>query len=232
GVCLAQKPAGKGLAEPCTVKDEPDECLGFCQADAAGSQQGHCSTTCGIGTQCAWNATSERFDGICLYASVLTAETGGLGDFGFCTPSCNCADECGDASLECQEASGIGRLPSADFRGPGLCFSPDSASTPIEECAVGGAGPGGGAGGEASSNGGTSNGGTSNGGTSSGASGTTEAGSPNAPTDGGDTHDATSRPLQDSGCGCKLAPQRTRASSALWLLPLLGIFLRRRRSGR
>jgi hypothetical protein len=229
GVCLAQKPAGKGLAEPCTVKDEPDECLGFCQADAAGSQQGHCSTVCGIGTECAWNATSGRFDGVCLYASVLTAETGSFGDFGFCTPSCNCSDECGDASLECQEVAGIGRLPSADFRGPGLCFSPDPGSAPVEECAMGGAGSGGGAGGEPSSNGGTSNGGTSNGATSGTSGG---AGSPNDPTDGGDTHDATSRPLEDSGCGCKLVSQRTRASSALWLLPLLGIFLRRRRSGR
>jgi hypothetical protein len=160
GVCLSKKPTGKALGEPCTVPgandpSEPDECLGFCQADAEDSNKGHCAATCGIGRECAWNSATSKFDGICLYASVLTAETGSLGDFGFCTPSCNCTDECNDPKLVCQLLE-QGAL-TEDFKGPGLCFSenPDGSTKPYNQCSgTGGAGNEGGAGGVPSSNGG------------------------------------------------------------------------------
>jgi hypothetical protein len=115
--------------------------LGFCQPDSNVGAQGHCAATCGLGRECAWDAASQRFDGICFYASVLTAETGAVGDFGFCTPSCNCSEQCNDPALRC-ELLAQGALDEG-FKGPGLCFAPDAASTPYEECATGGAGAGG-----------------------------------------------------------------------------------------
>jgi hypothetical protein len=146
GVCTPNKQVGKALGEPCTVPaegdpSEPDGCLGFCQADSDTGNKGHCAATCGLARQCSWNAATEKFDGICFYASVLTSETGDVGDFGFCTPSCNCTDECNDPALACSLLS-QGAL-SADFRGPGLCFSPDAMTQEYNQCGVGGDGSGG-----------------------------------------------------------------------------------------
>jgi hypothetical protein len=75
GVCVEKKPTGKALGEPCTVRDEPDECLGFCQPDEANSTKGRCSTTCGIGYECGYNSDTGKFDGVCLYASTRSRAT-------------------------------------------------------------------------------------------------------------------------------------------------------------
>lgn len=172
GVCVTKKPTGKALGEPCTVPGpndpaEPDECLGFCQADSSTGNEGHCSATCGIGYECAYNSGSGKFDGACLYASVLTAENGGLGDFGFCTPSCNCSEQCNDPQLKCQLLE-QGPL-TEDFKGQGLCFgeAADGSTEELNECegeggapsdggapGVGGAGGASGGGGVPSSDGG------------------------------------------------------------------------------
>jgi hypothetical protein len=137
GVCVSEKPTGKALGEPCTVVPdgepaEPDECLGFCQADAADSTTGHCAATCGLLSECAWNADTEKFDGACFYASILTSETGFVGDFGFCTPACNCPEECNDPALTCSLLT-QGELTDA-FKGPGLCFSPDPDFEVHDQC--------------------------------------------------------------------------------------------------
>jgi hypothetical protein len=158
GVCTPVKPTGKALGEPCTVPaegaaQEPDGCLGFCQADSDTGNAGHCAATCGLARQCSWNAATKKFDGICFYASVLTSETGDVGDFGFCTPSCNCTDECNDPSLACSLLS-QGAL-TADFRGPGLCFSPDPMTPEYNQCTgAGGAGGDGAGGASGAANGG------------------------------------------------------------------------------
>jgi hypothetical protein len=147
GVCVSEKPTGKALGEPCTVpgedeEPEPDECLGFCQPDAEGSNAGHCSATCGIGLPCSYNSESGNFDGACFYASVLTAETGDVGDFGFCTPSCDCSDECNDDGLACTL---LGERPLGDgFKGQGLCFAADDETPEYNQCeGTGGTGSGG-----------------------------------------------------------------------------------------
>lgn len=153
GVCVSEKPTGKGLGEPCTVPaegepSEPDGCLGFCQADSETGNAGHCATTCGLLSECGWNAATKKFDGACFYASALTVDTGYIGDFGFCTPTCNCSDECQDSSLVCSLLT-QGPLTD-DFRGPGLCFSPSTdPMNPTKEynqCTGAGGGGGGGAG--------------------------------------------------------------------------------------
>ena len=90
---------------------------------------------------------TEKFDGVCFYASVLTSDTGDVGDFGFCTPSCNCTDDCNDSTLACQLLS-QGAL-SSDFRGAGLCFAPDATTKEYNQCTDTGAG-GSGAGGAGS----------------------------------------------------------------------------------
>ena len=146
GVCVTEKPTGKGLGEPCTVPaddepSEPDECIGFCQADATGSSAGHCAATCGLISSCAYNAGTGLFDGICFYASILTSETGDVGDFGFCTPTCNCTSECNDDALSCSLLT-QGALNDT-FRGPGLCFTPDADTIEYNQCeGMGGAGSG------------------------------------------------------------------------------------------
>jgi len=170
GTCVATKPPGKALGEPCTVPgpndpDEPDGCIGFCQADAANSTAGHCAATCGLARECAWNATSKKFDGICFYGTVLTNDNGDVGDFGFCTPSCNCTDECNDPTLACSLLQ-QGAL-NTDFKGPGLCFSPDPATPEYNQCTgAGGAGgeSGGGASGAPAGASGSPNGGDGSGG--------------------------------------------------------------------
>jgi len=146
GVCVEKKPTGKALGEACTVKDEPDDCLGFCQADETGKTAGHCAQTCALGVQCAWNTSARVYDGVCLYASVLTQDTGAAGDFGFCTPSCNCTEECGDPALGCAVEPTLGRLNS-DFRGPGLCFTADPNIKELDECTGAGGVPNAGGGG-------------------------------------------------------------------------------------
>lgn len=145
GVCVAKKPTGKTLGEPCTLPpadgpSEPDECLGFCQADTAGSTTGHCATTCGLGNECAYNSATKKFDGLCLYASVLTADSGDTGDFGFCTPSCNCSADCRDGALACTLLTQA--LPTDTFKGAGLCFTPDAMTKEYNQC-TGSAGAGG-----------------------------------------------------------------------------------------
>ena len=150
GVCVTTKPTGKGLGETCTVPgeddpSEPDGCLGFCQADAETGDAGHCASTCGLLSECGWNADTKKFDGACFYASVLTADVGYIGDFGFCTPTCNCTEECNDPSLACSLLS-QGAL-NAYFRGPGLCFSPDADTVEYNQCGAGGGGGAGGSGG-------------------------------------------------------------------------------------
>jgi hypothetical protein len=167
GTCVAKKVPGKQLGEPCTLPaegepSEPDECLGFCQADAATGDEGHCAATCGLGRQCSWNAATETFDGICFYPTILTntAATAAAGDFGFCTPSCNCSADCNDPGLGC-ELLDEGAL-SSDFRGAGLCFSPGAMTVEYDQCS--GSGGAGGAGGAGSSAGGAGNAGESAGG--------------------------------------------------------------------
>ena len=213
GVCVSEKPVGKGLGEACTVKAEPDECLGFCQADATGSTQGHCATTCGLASPCAWNSVSEKYDGVCFYSSTLTAEVGDVGDFGFCSPTCNCSDECGDPALECCFHS-AGRLNDT-FRGPGLCFSPDPDVPELDECSE----SQGGAGGDGS--GGTSGSGGTRGPIS-------QAGTGAAP-QGGEGSDPVSGSADESSCGCKLAARDGGGAGAAWLLALALVLRRRRR---
>lgn len=155
GVCVDEEPTGKALGEPCTLPgpnepSEPDECLGFCQADSADSTTGRCAATCGLLSACAWNSATSKFDGACFYASILTFQNGAAGDFGFCTSTCNCTDECNDSELACSLLP-QGSLPN-DFKGPGLCFSADDETDEYNQCdaPVGGAGGtgAGGAGGE------------------------------------------------------------------------------------
>jgi hypothetical protein len=154
GTCVEKKPAGKGLGEPCTVPaddepNEPDDCIGFCQADSDTGNAGHCAATCGLFTQCGWNAETKKFDGACFFGSTLTAKTGSTGDFGFCTVTCNCAAECQDEKLGC-ELLMQGPL-NDDFRGPGLCFPPDAMTEPYNQCT--GSGGNAGAGGDAGAGG-------------------------------------------------------------------------------
>lgn len=143
GVCVPEEPTGKGLGEPCTVADEPDECLGFCRADAAGATTGHCATTCSVGTGCSWNSESELFDGACFLPSATAGPNATVGDFGYCVPTCNCSADCDDAELGCALLT-QGALPPA-FRGPGLCFAGLEPEEEIDLCGGGGAPSSGGA---------------------------------------------------------------------------------------
>ncbi len=156
GTCVKAKQTGKALGEPCTVPasdNDADECIGFCQADSATGNKGHCSATCGLARQCSWNATTEKFDGVCFYGTVLTSDTGDVGDFGFCTPTCDCTDQCNDPTLACSLLT-QGAL-STDFRGAGLCFGADPMTKEYNQCTGSGgaggesAGGAGGAGGDA-----------------------------------------------------------------------------------
>jgi len=150
GACVPEKPVGKRLGEPCTVAAgsgarEPDECLGFCQADETGSTKGHCATSCGLGRQCAWDPGTEKYDGLCLFVSSFTNDgNDGTGDFGFCTLSCDCGEACNDASLGCTLLTG-GEL-NEQFRGAGLCLPTSAIMTPYDQCTDPGAGGAGGTG--------------------------------------------------------------------------------------
>lgn len=74
---------------------------------------------------------------------MLTADTGSIGDFGFCAPTCNCSEDCIDPVLSCSLLS-EGAL-SQDFRGPALCFTPEANTVEYEQCSSGGASGEGGA---------------------------------------------------------------------------------------
>jgi hypothetical protein len=146
GTCKTAKPVGKELGARCTVPaasepDEPDDCLGWCRPDATGSSAGHCAANCSLGRQCSWNPETEKFDGVCLYASFLTVDSGDIGDIGSCTPTCNCAADCDKANLGCELLNG--EELTSDFRGAGLCFTPDATSVAYDQCGAGGAGTGG-----------------------------------------------------------------------------------------
>lgn len=133
GVCLTKKPAGKPLGAACKVPDvgEPEECLGFCQPDASGSAQGHCTTTCGVGRECGWNSDKKTFDGLCLYVSSLTGDVD-TGDFGYCTGVCNCSAECPVSGRECELFDQP--LPTDVFSAPGVCLDPDPSLQPYNKC--------------------------------------------------------------------------------------------------
>jgi len=147
GMCVTKKQTGKALGEPCTVPAtgadrEPDECLGFCQADSATGNAGHCATTCAFARQCAWNTATQTFDGLCAFGSVLTPNDIGQGDFGFCALTCNCSTDCNDATLGCSLLQDT-PLPTDTFTGAGLCFTPDAMTVEYDQCGAGGAGAGG-----------------------------------------------------------------------------------------
>ncbi len=147
GVCVSEPQEGKALGEPCTVPgdnepNEPDECLGFCQADAATGNQGHCAATCPFAQQCAWNAATEKFDGLCAFGSVLTPNDISQGDFGFCALTCNCSTDCNDQTLGCELLQDT-ELPTDVFKGAGLCLTPDATTVEYSQCGSGGAGAGG-----------------------------------------------------------------------------------------
>jgi hypothetical protein len=139
GMCSSKKPTGKRLGEPCTVPGpldplEPDECLGFCQPDAEGSSTGRCYVPCGLGNDCAWDATSRRFDGVCYYQSAYEPASG-VADFGYCTPTCNCAADCNEALSECYNVTDS-LLSTATHNGAGLCFvrEPEAGYPVVERC--------------------------------------------------------------------------------------------------
>ncbi len=141
GLCVDEKPTGKPLGEPCTVPaddepSEPDECLGFCQADGPNTSAGHCATNCAFGTPCSWNSDTEKFDGLCANLAALAPDPE-IGDYGFCMPACNCTDQCNDPALKC--STELLELPS-DFKGPGLCFGADEDVREYNQCTDPGAG--------------------------------------------------------------------------------------------
>jgi hypothetical protein len=109
-------------------------CLGFCQPDAEASSTGHCYAPCGLGNDCAWDATSRRFDGACYYQSSYEPASG-VGDFGYCTPTCNCAADCNEALSECYNVTG-GLLDTATHNGAGLCFvrDPQAVYPVVDRC--------------------------------------------------------------------------------------------------
>jgi hypothetical protein len=166
GVCTPVKQIGKTLGEACTVTpaNEPDDCLGFCRADAEGSTNGHCAANCGLFNPCAWNSATEKFDGFCGYGSGFTTGTVDTGDFGYCTPSCNCTDDCGNPGVVCSILDDVA-LP-ATFRGPGLCFAPEADTVEYNQCNGAGGAGGDGAGGDGA--GGDNASGAPNGGAGSG----------------------------------------------------------------
>jgi hypothetical protein len=160
GTCVDEKPVGKTIGQPCSmVGGEPDDCLGFCQADEAGGTTGHCVSTCAIGAGCSWDAESEKFGGFCLFPSVFSPDSRAhLLDWGFCDPVCNCEAECNDPALGCYP-SGALMLTTEDYAATGLCFALDTgeggaggATPQMDQCtAAGGNGAGGnGAGGDTS----------------------------------------------------------------------------------
>lgn len=158
GTCVDEKPPGKGLGEPCTMPGgEPDDCIGFCQADAAGATTGHCQSTCSLGSGCAYDNELERFKGACITPSVFSPPMElEVGDWGFCRPSCNCAAECNDAELGCYQLPDI-VLPTdttSGYAGAGLCFGIDPEEPQFDECvSMGGAGGMTGGGGDTSAGG-------------------------------------------------------------------------------
>ena len=90
-----------------------------------------------MGRECAWDAGSGKFDGVCLYGTLLTSDVADVGDFGFCTPTCSCSDGCSKAGVVCSVLDGSGPL-SDNFSGPGLCFAEDPSTSNL--CGAGGAG--------------------------------------------------------------------------------------------
>lgn len=148
GTCVAKKQSGKALGEPCTVPADnaprtADECLGICQRDAVGSSKGHCGATCALGRECAYNTTTNKFDGVCLFPSSLNVKTGSTGDFGFCTLACDCTDACLDPDLGCTILDET-PLPTDAFRGAGFCVGTKNieAGQEYNQCTDGTAGAG------------------------------------------------------------------------------------------
>jgi hypothetical protein len=121
GVCVETPPIGLPLGAPCTVQDEPDDCIGTCQRDASGSNAGHCATNCAFGSPCGYNSDTGLYDGYCLTISTIR-NANESGDFALCTPACGCTDECYDVDLTCQVP--ISELDPSTYSKPGLCLDP------------------------------------------------------------------------------------------------------------
>jgi hypothetical protein len=137
GTCVEAEQTGKKVGEPCTVTDEPDECLGFCLEDSPGGTTGHCTQICSFEYPCAFDEASQRYQGSCVYVTKLIPDTK-RGDFSYCAPSCDCTEECADPTLVCLDRD----LDRNVFSGEGLC-SADGIQV-LDQCGTGG---GGGAGG-------------------------------------------------------------------------------------
>jgi hypothetical protein len=121
GTCVKTQPLGLELGAICSVSN--DLCKGYCQADAAGSDDGHCMTICGLGNSCGYNSDTGYYQGVCLTFSYFFEDARDAHDFGFCSPSCNCTDECYDLSTTC--LVGEGGLDASTYANPGLCLSPE-----------------------------------------------------------------------------------------------------------
>jgi hypothetical protein len=122
GLCMETPPLGfLPLGAPCTVVDEPDDCIGTCQRDVAGSDAGHCATNCSFGSPCGYNSDTGLYDGACLTISTIR-DANETGDFALCTLACGCTDECFNPDHTCQIP--ISELDFTVYSRPGLCLDP------------------------------------------------------------------------------------------------------------
>jgi hypothetical protein len=102
GLCQAEPPTGWAHGSECSISDAGvDECLGFCLTLV---QPRWCSGRCTIGVEatCGWEPASGL---PARHVCGMIFPGAGPGDFGVCTPLCECDADCPNATYRCQPFS-------------------------------------------------------------------------------------------------------------------------------
>jgi hypothetical protein len=132
GVCVAEAlpPATLGFGESCDPA--APNCSGVClnlSPKPSTSTVALCTNRCTYGTytECATEGASP-IAGVCVYAPVLAAP----GNVGYCTPLCNCNDDCEATGFVCEAFAWTDT--QTVLQHVGMCVPTADASNPVASC--------------------------------------------------------------------------------------------------
>ena len=124
GVCVDAPSTGSPLGAACSPDDDPTSCAGTCVAFDSGESM--CSSECVIG-----GAVEGSLDcgGIEAGFCAFRRGSAGLGDAGYCTPSCDTHADCQNPSFWCFGVTGLSTLSHK-----GYCFAAHACEGGQSDC--------------------------------------------------------------------------------------------------
>jgi len=143
GLCTKTAPTGDPVGTPCDATADTNTCSGICigvpNADGSAIVSGFCADLCSGGGGCMYTSgATPSPKGYCIGA---LSQDFGIGDLGFCEPTCGCTDECtikGDVCRGWANNDNEQQLKGV-LGADGLCLPDASDSVELTACPAAGA---------------------------------------------------------------------------------------------